>query len=122
MHAEYTVPITTTGSAGAAQGSGYTPAINGAIVSIRLAYHASAPATTKVDADEDGGMARKVLNKAASNTSVTHYPRQLMQDTAGVNLTAWYERIVFAGRKLKITVTLSDALTNALVAIVLVKE
>lgn len=122
MITEYVVTVNTTGSAGAATGSGSTLPINGKVLAVKVDYHASAPATTKVDVDENGGMARKVLNKAASNTDATHYPRLQMQDTSGTPVAGIYEPIALAGRKLNIAVTASDQLTAAVVVTVMVEE
>ncbi len=110
---EITVPVTTVGGAGAAVGTAESEPINGEIVSVRVDYHASAPATTTVDVDEVDGPARKILDKAASATDVVHYPRLLMQDTTGSNLTDIYERIALAGRRVKVSVAASNALAPA---------
>jgi hypothetical protein len=120
--AEYVVSVTTTGSAGSATGSADTPSLDGEVIAVRLDYHASAPASTKVDIDEVGGSARKILNKAASATDVTHFPHQAVQDNTGAAITGGYERFLLDGRKLRVTVTLSNALTGAVVATILVLE
>lgn len=120
--AEYSVPVTTTGSAGSASGSADSPPIMGELLAVKLDYDGSAPATTKVDLDELGGAARKILNKAASATDVTHYPRVQMQDNTGANLTGIYERFFLAGRKVRVAVTSSNALAPALTVTFLVLE
>lgn len=122
QYKEISVLVTTTGTAGAATGTADSEPIHGEIVAVKLDYHASAPVTTTVDLDELGGAARKILDKAASNTDVVHYPRVLMQGITGADLTAWYERHVLAGRKVRVTVALSDALTGAVTATLIVKE
>ena len=119
---EYIVDVTTVGSAGNATGFNDTPPIIGEVLSIQGEYLNSPPATTKVDVDELDGGARKVLNKAAGNTNFLHYPRALMQDNTGANLTGIYERFILAGRKLRITVTLSNALAPAFRARITVLE
>lgn len=121
-YVEYPVTITTTGEDGSATGSGKTPPVNGEIHAIHLNYHASAPNTTTVDVDEVGGAGRKILDKAGSNTNVSHYPRLLMQDTTGANLTGEYDRIAVAGRPLQISAAASNALAAAVVATVVVLE
>lgn len=122
MFYEYNVSVTTTGEAGSATGTGQSAAINGSIHAIVVNYHASAPGTTTVDVDEVGGAARKLLDKAASATDVTHYPRVLVQDTTGANLTAVYDTLALAGRAVTVTVALSDALTGAVVVTLIVEE
>lgn len=122
MYAEYSVSVTTTGSAGAATGTATTEPINGELVAVRIDYHASAPNTTTVDLDEVGGAARKLLDKAGSATDVTHYPRVLMQGNTGSDLTGIYERYALAGRAVRVTVAASDALTAAVVVTLLVEK
>ena len=122
MRREIVIPVTTSGGAGVATGSGDSDPIFGEILAVRVDYQPGAPATTKVDVDELGGAARKILNKAASNTDAVHHPRLLMQDTAGANLTAWYEPVTLAGRKARVSVTLSDALAPAVIVTLIVKE
>jgi len=119
---EIVVRVTTSGSAGAAGGNAESPPIAGEIVAVHLNYDASAPATTTVDVDEVDGPARKVLDKAASTTDVTHYPRVQMQDNTGTPVAGVYERFVLGGRKLKVTVALSNALTDAVVATIIIKR
>jgi len=95
---EYQVAVTTTGSAGSATGTADSNPITGELLAVFVDYNASAPATTTVDLDEVGGAGRKLLDKAANATDVTHYPRVLMQDNTGANLTGVYERFALAGR------------------------
>jgi hypothetical protein len=117
---EYRVAVTTTGSPGSATGTGDTPPLFGFVDSITLDYHASAPATTTVDIDEVGGGARKILDKAASATDVTHRPRAQGQDTTGADIAGFYDRIALVGRPLRVTVAASNALTDAIVATIVV--
>jgi hypothetical protein len=120
--AEYTVPISTVGSAGTASGSAYSDSINGELLAVRLDYSGSAPATTTVTVDEVGGAARRLLTKGASNADVTHTPRVQMQDGNGVNVVGIYERFCLAGRKVLVSVALSDALTPAVTVTLIVLE
>jgi hypothetical protein len=110
----YAVEVTTTGGAGVATGVADTPPLHGALEAVEIDYE-GAPATTTVDLDEvlSVGLGRKILDKAASNTDVTHTPRVLLQDNTGANLTAVYGRYVFAGRSVRVTVALSNQLSPA---------
>lgn len=122
MIREVQVTVTTTGTAGSATGTGLSDTINGMLMAAHINYHASAPATTTVDLDEVGGAGRKLLDKAASATDVVHYPRVLMQDNTGANLTGIYEPFALAGRKVQVSVAASDALTGAVVVTLIVEE
>jgi hypothetical protein len=119
---EVRIPVTTTGTAGAAAGSANSPLLRGEVMAVKVDYNASAPVTTKVDVDEVGGAARKILNKAASATDATHYPRIQAQDTSGANIAGIYDRITLHGRKIKISISLSNELTDAVVVTLLIKE
>lgn len=119
---ERVIRVTTTGSAGAAGGNAESQPIAGEVVAVHVNYDPAAPATTTVDIDEVDGPARKILDKAASNVDVTHYPRQQMQDNTGAPVAGIYERFVLGGRKLKATVALSNALVDAVVVTVIIKR
>jgi len=124
---EYRVAVTTTGEAGSATGSANSETINGEIHAVHIDYNASAPDTTTVDIDEVGGAARKILDKAASKTDVTHYPRVAVEDNTGTGVTydgsnEIYEPFALAGRKLQVAVAASDELTDAVVVTIIVKE
>lgn len=113
---EYVLNVTTVGEDGAATGTAETELpVWGAVWEIIVDYHASAPNTTTVDVDEVEGAARKVLDLAAANTDAAYRPRQLPHGTTGTAGSAATEPILIQGRKLKATVALSDALTNAVV-------
>lgn len=122
MYHEITVPVTTTGTAGSATGTALSEPINGDLVAVRVDYHASAPATTTVDLDEVGGAARKLLDKAASNTDAVHYPVVAASDNTGTPLTGIYTRLPLAGRKVQVTVAASDALAPAVTVTLLVER
>lgn len=119
---EYEVTVTTTGDAGSATGNSNSPTINGAIHAVYVNYHASAPATTTVDLDEVGGAARKILDLAGANTDAGYLPRAQAQGTTGSNLTGIYDRLVLAGRPVKVTVAASDALAAAVIVTLVVEE
>lgn len=122
MIREVQVTIDTTGTAGSATGSGLSDTMNGTLLAAHINYHASAPATTTVDLDEVGGAGRKLLDKAGSNTDVTHYPRVQMEGTTGSGLTGIYEPFALAGRKVLVSVAASDELAAAVVVTLIVEE
>lgn len=107
------VTITTTGSAGSATGSGSTTEIvNGVLYALYLNYHASASATTKLVIQTTiNGVTRILWTGTSSNngigaTDILIFPR------VGVTAT---ELIPLAGTKITFAVSLSNALTGALV-------
>ncbi len=115
------IPVTTTGSAGAAMGSAESPPLIGEVLAVHVHYHPTAPATT-IDVDEVDGPARKVLDKAASNVAVTHYPRAQMQDITGTPVAGIYEPIPLAGRKLRVSVGASNPLPEAVVVTIIIQR
>lgn len=120
---EYRVNVTTTGSAGSASGTGDTTPLSGELISVHLDYHASAPGgTTDVTVTELGGAARTFLTRTNSATDGTFYPRVLLDDTAGADLTAIYGTFAVAGHSLRVSVAQCDALTDAVVAYIVVRE
>jgi hypothetical protein len=110
----YQIPVTTTGSAGAATGTARM-SITGFIEAIRVNYHGSAPATTTVDIDEDGGLGRKLMDLAAANTDAVIYPIVQNTDNTGAPVEAEYTRYLVPNTPVIVTVAASDALTNAVV-------
>lgn len=104
------VTITTTGSAGSAAGSGVTGEIvNGMLYGCYLDYHASAPATTKLVIQDSAG---RVLWTGTANNNGIGNTDKILFPRAGV---AASEMVPLAGRKITFAVSLSDALTGALV-------
>jgi len=116
------VSVPTSGGAGAAVGSAESPPLSGEVLAVHVHYHPTAPATTTVDVDEVDGPARKVLDKAASNADVTHYPRIQMQDITGTAVAGIYEPIPLAGRKLRVSVGASNPLPEAVVVTILMRR
>lgn len=114
-----TVDVPTVGSAGSATGSADSPPLFGALEAVEIDYLNSVPATTTVDIDilnAANATGAKVLDKAASATDVTHYPRTYAQDNTGSDLTFDGTRKVptrfqFGGRKARVTAALSDEAT-----------
>lgn len=119
---EYRVNVTTTGSAGSAAGTGDTIPLFGELISVHLDYHASAPATSDVTIAELGGAARTFLTRTNTATDGTFYPRVLLDDTAGADLTAVYGAFAVAGHALRVSIAQCDALTDAVVAYLIVRE
>jgi len=108
------VAVTTVGTAGSAQGSAVTPSsLNGYLAEISVNYHASAPAST-VLVITDTTTGRVILTLDATATDVTLYPRVQVHDEEGAAITGAYDKIPLYG-SLTVTVTASNALTNAVV-------
>ena len=116
------IAVTTTGSAGSATGSANgTEFLNGMLRAVTITYHASAPSSTVVAIKEIDGAARTLLT-ITGNTSGTFYPRVQMQGSTGSALSGVYEPYELAGRRFRVEVTVSDALTNAVSVVCLVAE
>lgn len=111
----YVLRVTTTGSAGSATGTADSIPLYGLLMAVHIDYHASAPATTTVDIDELSGGSRKLLDKAASATDVTHYPRVQVQDNTGAAISGAYEPFFLNGIPVRCSVAASDALTDAVI-------
>lgn len=121
--AEYELKVTTTGSAGAATGTATTELpLNGAVWELIVTFHASAPATTTVDVDEVGGASRKILDLAAGNTSASYRPRLVSHSVTGTASSSYSEPFLITGRRVTVTVALSDALTNAVTVTLILLE
>lgn len=119
---EYQVVVNTTGSAGSATGTADSNPIMGELLAVYIDYAGTAPGTTTVTIDEIGGAGRRLLTKSASATDITHYPRAQMQDNTGANLTGVYERFALAGRKVRVSVAASNALSPAVTVTLLARE
>ena len=109
------IKVTTTGSAGSATGA-TTDAflVHGYLMGIRLDYNASAPITTVVTITEAQGMKRTLLTAPASATDVTFNPQALVNKNDGTS-AAFYWPFYLDGVNVVVTVTASDALTDAVV-------
>ena len=114
------VEITTTGSAGAATGSGSTPPVNVYLVDVKLDYHASAPATTDVTIT-DSVSGDTLLAVSDNKTDARKSPRSKPVDNANSAITNAHDKFPVNGT-VDIAVAQCDALTNALVAYVWVEE
>lgn len=112
----YAIPVTTTGTAGAATGSTTSELIRGAILDIFLDFHASAPATsdTTIAFATRGG---NVLAVANSATDALFAPRIKPVDSANVAITNAHDYFYING-SLTVSVAQSDALAPAVTAYV----
>lgn len=112
----YSIPVTTTGSAGSATGTG-TLAFKvdmGAIDAIKIDYHASAPATTDVTISEvDGKLEQTLLAVTDNATDGTYYPRHAIHDNAGAEISG--AGLYTVEGQIQVAVAGCDALTNAVV-------
>lgn len=110
----YTIPVTTTGTAGAATGSATSGLIRGAILDINLDFHASAPATTDttIAYAVAGG---NIWARSDSAVDAQVAPRITCVTNANVAITNSYDYFVVNGA---ITITLAqcDALDPAVTA------
>lgn len=110
--------VTTTGGAGSASGDNTTSGkgIRGALMSVRLDYHASAPgASTDLTITEIGGAGRTLLT--LTNTATDgEYPIRIAETGTTGTALATYTPILLDGVQLKVALAQCDALTDAVVA------
>jgi hypothetical protein len=116
-HREYSVAVTTTGSAGSATGSGTISFLKGGHIEyVYLDFHASSPATTDTTiayaATPPGGNILVVTNSA---TDALFWPRAKPVDNANAAITNAFVHFPASGN---VTVSLAqcDALTAAVTA------
>lgn len=109
---EIRIPVTTAGSAGAAEGEAVSPNLNGLLYSLYVKFHTSAPVTTDVTISEDGGAERTFLTLTGVNTSGSYAPHMATHAADGTegDATQWPP---IANRGLKVVVEGADALTDA---------
>lgn len=110
--------ITTTGSSGSAVGELTTNVpggIRGYLYSVYLDYHASAPSGTDLVISEVGGPARTFLTLTDVNTDGE---RPIRRSTVGVTgaTDGGSAPFALAGTQIKVAVSGSNALTDAVVA------
>jgi hypothetical protein len=116
------IAVTTTGSPGAAVGTGYSVhPYSGWVVAIKVDWHASAPNTSDITVTSEGDPAITYYTKANANTDVWVYPKVLSTDNAAANLTGEYQFYPVVDR-LKVSVADCDALTDAVVVYVFIEE
>jgi hypothetical protein len=108
------VSITTVGSAGAAEGTGYLTGIHGFLLDVYLNYHASCPATADVEITHP--TFGEILTNSNSKTDVWLMPRKQTCDPAAAD-TGMYE-LIPVNDTLTVRISGADSLTACLVATV----
>ncbi len=108
-----TVTITTTGGAGAATGSAVFENCYGFLLDMYNNWHASAPATSVATLTYTDPSLGTIIACPATATDTIYAPRKEICTAAGA-ATGAYDYYPLNG-SLTMTVTLSDALTGALV-------
>lgn len=109
------IPVTTTGTAGAATGSATSDStIMGFLVDVFLDYHASTPATADVTISfaTRGGT---IATATSTATDILIAPRQGLVTSAGVAITDSHAMFLL-NDKVTVAVAEGDALTDAVVA------
>lgn len=107
------VVVATAGTDGSATGSGRTEfAHAGRLLAVHLDYSAGQPGTTDVTIKEKETPQQTMLNIANNNTDGWYYPRVVVHDVAGADVTydgtnEIYELFPFAG-VLEISVAEAD--------------
>ncbi len=108
---------TTTGGAGTSTGDNTTSGggIQGALMSVYLAFHASAPNTTDVTITEVGGAGRTFLTLTDVNTS-GEYPIRVAEKGVTGTALGTYAPFLLPGVQLKVALAQCNVLTDAVVA------
>jgi hypothetical protein len=113
--------ISTVGNAGAATGSAVLALPPSELVAVYLDYHNSAPATTDVTITSPGNPASlTILTRSNSATDGWFYPKVQDHDNVAAAVVGSYSDPPIHGN-IQIDLAQSDALTNALVATLLVR-
>lgn len=114
---EQKIPVTTTGSAGSATGSGNADiALTGLLLGFRVKYNASAPATTDVTITSDlptGYPAHTLLTVSNNNTDIPYRPIQQEVYTSANTNTGLYTLIPLQGHNITVSVAGADELDPA---------
>lgn len=108
------IPVTTTGGAGAAAGSG-SATITGAILDIFLDFNALAPATTDTTVAYGGIGGGNILAVTNSATDALFAPRVKPVDNANAAITNSYD-FFFVNGPITVTLAQCDALAPAVTA------
>ena len=112
------IEVTTTGSAGAATGTGVSPApASGRVVAIHVDLPASPGTTTDIVVATNAPVLT-ILTLTNVTGDGWYFPRQLMDDTAGADLTGVYEALAVAEY---LTVSIAQSNAGAFVITVLVE-
>lgn len=118
------VSVTTTGSAGAATGTGKSKPINGEVFALYIDWNASAPGTSDIDVviESDDDRPEVVLySKDNANADGWVYPVVQSTDTAGAAVAGQYQHLLAAG-PVKVTIDQCDALDPAATVYVFYRE
>lgn len=107
-----TVSVTTSGTAGAATGSGTSIPINGELLDIYLDYEATAPATTDVTISES--TFGTIMVRSDSATDGRFAPRMVTHGPTASALT-WYDRYPLKDSVITVSLAQCNAITNAIV-------
>lgn len=108
--------VNTAGAGGAATGETQLafPLDTGFVSGVRLAFHASAPATTTVVIAEVEGLQQTILAPAAGNVGGLYYPSTPVHTTQGVAVDGQSSVIQVEG-PIKVTVAGCNALQDAVI-------
>jgi hypothetical protein len=114
--AQVSVIATTVGSNGSATVTVYTPAIDGVLMSIKVAY-SSQPATTDVTISESGGLGRTILTLTNTNTTGTYNPVVALHDGTGTAIAGQYRPYTLSGVALSVLVAQGDSARTVTVTV-----
>ena len=118
----YTIPVTTTGTAGSATGTASTVVQAGLLVGLVITYTGAAATADVTITEVVNGVTRTLLTKTNNNTAFTWRPLVLGQDNAGADVAAWYIPQMVFGGFLTVTVAQSNAATDNVVVIAIVGD
>ena len=106
------------GADGSATATAHSPHVNGRVQKVHIAYLDSPPAlTTDVTLkDESDPAAESIASLADAATDKAFYPRRLLQDNEGTDLTTVYDHYVVDGR-LEATIDQANADDYAVVTV-----
>lgn len=116
---KYEISVDTTGGAGSATGEATLTPVHGTLAEIIVTYNGSAPGTTVVTIYETVGSDDiQILAVSAGNTTVKKVPLIQAVDNADSGISGGYVYHVLNSSTLKVAVSASDALTDAVVVYV----
>ena len=114
--------VSTTGSAGSASGSGSLALPLCEVVAVHVNFNSSAPNTTDTTIKATGNpLELTILTLSNDNTDKWVYPKTQDHDNAGSAVTGSYSSPVVHNHILTIDLAQCDALTDALVATILIR-
>jgi hypothetical protein len=121
--AEQTINVTTAGANGSASGTGTSGPLWGVLWGVSLAYHASAPNTTDVTVSVTLGDGTSVTLLVNSNSATNVYkqPRIESSKSSDGSAAGVYDPFYLCGQKVTVSLTQSNALTNAVVVTLILR-